>query len=262
MKPKAVYTLTPTGLILLTMGLLIGCRSQSEPTVPLTPTAVATEAEMAAEAIGRTYNAYRPTIGECTKSVDRGDLDSCVAPTSIELITQPEWEELLPGTNVYHIRLDGRNREYGRSYGYEIVAWHEGRAYTAKSFHRLLEVYDITTVNDENRELVVKALVLLTLPDYFDENEEITLSDLRAGDNLGWTLGPEFEFNYALTVRAEFRGLTLSYRFLFDGQGYLRGLDRRFEGDEPPVDDEGVMKEPIDDEWSLQPYTLIIDYWE
>lgn len=113
------------------------------------------------------------------------------------------------------ICFDGYSRDYGEGYNYDLAAWYDGQVYTAKTFHRLLEATnDMTTIPEEKRELVAKAVILLTLPDYF--GEEITLSNLRQKDNLGWTLGPEFEYNYILGVWTKLGGRKLSYRFYFD----------------------------------------------
>lgn len=184
-------------------------------------TSTPAEGEKAAAAVGQEeYIAYRSTQGECDQAVESGELESCVSPDSIQLITQPEWEQLFPDTDFYLIGLAGRNQNelYDHSYRHRLVAWQKGQYYTTETFDDLLKVNGINTITDENRELVARALVLMTrkMPDRIEK--EVSFRDWREGD---WPASFGFRYNYSIVVWTEIQGLEFWWRFIFE-DGRLR----------------------------------------
>jgi len=116
---------------------------------------------------------------------------------------------LFPKTRFYEIQFVGRHQiaEYDYYRHGEVVAWQDSQRYTAETFDRLLAANGTTTITDENRELVAKALVLMTLPDYL--GEEIMFSELEEIDLRG---GFSFEhYNCALTAWTKIQGLSIWY---------------------------------------------------
>ncbi len=175
------------------------------------PTPTPTEGEKAAAAVGQEYTAYRPTKAECNRAVEGGELESCVAPDSIQLVTRPEWEQLFPITDFYVIGLAGRNQNELYDYGYyrELAAWQDSQRYTAKTFDRLLAANGIT-ITDGNRELVAKAFALMTISDYLEE--EIVFSDWEEGS---WPGSFDWRYNYSLKAWTKIQGLKIRWWFIF-----------------------------------------------
>ncbi len=190
------------------------------PESPLIPTPTPTEGEKAAAAVGQEYIAYRPTKAECNHAVEGGELESCVAPDSIQLVTRPEWEQLFPNTDFYVIGLVGRNQNELYDYGYyrELAAWQDDQRYSAETFDRLLAANSIT-ITDENRELVAKAVALMMLPDYLEE--EITFYDWAETDRYAIL---DWHYNYTLMAWTKIQGLKVQWWFMFE-DGHLRLSD-------------------------------------
>jgi hypothetical protein len=181
--------------------------------VPLvrTPTPTPTEGELAAAAVGEEYVAYRPTEVECDELVDGGESESCVWPSSIELMTQAEWEELLPQTEFYLIGLSGRSDipEYDNSFRQRLIAWYRGEYYTGEDSGRLLIDNGVSTILDGQQELVAKAFAVMTLPNHLDA--DVAFTDWMEVDWHGRT-GP---LDQGLVAWTELQGLEISWGFRF-----------------------------------------------
>jgi hypothetical protein len=203
----------------IAIGVLLVLRQNPNQNASLAATPTSSEGELAAAAAGAAkYSHYFPTVEECNRAVDNKEVENCVAPDSIKQVTRPEWTQLFSHTDFYVIGLLGRHEVeiYDNSYRRDLVAWQDGRAYSAETFDTLLKANDIV-VTDTNRELVAKALVLMTLPDYLEKG--ITFSDSENVDEPGVF---SFErFNYTLTAWTELQGLKIPYLFFFQ-QGQLR----------------------------------------
>jgi len=151
---------------------------------------------------------------ECAKILETQPW--CNVTKSVVRIVRPEWEQLLPRTEFYLGKYDLYGGEVTQQ-RIALIIEQDGQRYTVKTFDRLLETNGIATITDENRELVAKALVLVTLDNYLEE--EITLSALRNADVQG---GFSFEhYNYTITAWTKVQGLSIGYLFMFD-QGRLR----------------------------------------
>jgi hypothetical protein len=239
-------TRSKVGLIILLVAIVIGAllvlRQNPNQNVPLaatttaptvatsatlqpTPTATLTEGELAAAAAGTAkYSHYFPTVEECSRAVDNKVVENCVAPDSIKQVTRPEWTQLFSHTDFYVIGLLGRHEVeiYDNSYRRNLVAWQDGQAYSAETFDSLLKANDIV-ITDTNRELVAKAFVLITLPDYLEQ--DITFSSLTQGD---WPASFGDRFSNSIKVWTEMQGLRMTYLFAFvDGNIWeaRRGLE-------------------------------------
>ena len=186
-----------------------------EPGTPIAtpaPTPTPTEGEKAAAAVGAKYT-YFPTVAECSRAVEKGEVEGCTALESAQQVTRPEWEQLFPETNFHEIQFVGRhqNGEYDYYRHGEVVAWQDGRHYTADTFDRLLTANDII-ITDENRELVAKAFALMTIPDYlgeevvFTEWEEVDMQSAR------------HNYNYCLGVWTRIQGLEIRWCFVFENE--------------------------------------------
>lgn len=185
-----------------------------EPDVP-------SEGEKAAEAVGQEYIAYRPTKAECYQAVEGGELEKCVWPRDIQLITRPEWDQLLPDTNFYLVGLedsDTHELHDDLNYRRRLVAWYGGQYYTAKTFDELLVANSIIEIADENCELVAKAFVLMSreMADYLEE--DIAFYDWQESDR---PVGGRYKYNYEITAWTKIQGLRFKWWFLFQ-DGRLR----------------------------------------
>ncbi|MCP4539111.1 MAG: hypothetical protein GY832_18400 [Chloroflexi bacterium] len=227
------------GLFLGASTLLAGCNSQQEHTPPvtpnstvpqtttraLTPTASATPAptptltkrEKAAAAVGQEYSNYSPTRTECEQAFESGKVKACVWPDSIQLIVRPEWKQLFLDTSFYVIGLTGRYQEPEHDYyrRTRLVAWQDDQCYTADTFNELLKVNDVV-ITAENRELVAKALVLMTLPNHIED--DVAFYDWRREDG-PWAAAKGssdyWYYNYRITVWTKIQGLESTWWFLF-----------------------------------------------
>ena len=235
--PGATAATTPPGGAVVELSVSEG---------PPTPTPTPTEGEKAAAAIGKEYSNYRPTKAECNRAVESGELGSCVAPDSIRLVTLPEWEQLFPNTDFYVIGLAGRDQDqlYDHSYRRRLVAWQDNHRYTAETFDRLLAVNEIT-ITDENRELVAKAFVLMTIPDYLEE--EVVFTKWEEVDM------PQaaYPYNYCVDAWTKIEGLEAIWCFVFRNE-QLKVASGPFVqqarvGDYIPVSPSESLSHPLED---------------
>ncbi|MBP7687744.1 MAG: hypothetical protein KA765_07545 [Thermoflexales bacterium] len=125
-------------------------------------------------AVGARYESgFYFSRADCVQAVENGTIQQCVFPVGVELLTRPEWKQLLSNTIFYLVDIgswrsangllphEGQDGGIGR----QIVAWQNGQAYHIENFDRLLEDSAIT-INDTNRELVARSFALMSIPDY------------------------------------------------------------------------------------------------
>jgi len=177
------------------------------------PTPTLTREEEIGKELAESGGQFTASAGNCGKILETEDW--CSVVEDVVRITRPEWGELSPETEFFVVKRVVHGGEYPQQHNMLVIE-QDGQHYTAETFDRLLEANGITEITDENRELVARALVLMTLPDYLEE--EITFSELVEGD---WPAPLGFRYNYALTVWTKMQGLSIGYHFLFD-QGRLR----------------------------------------
>ena len=156
---------------------------------------------------------FTTSVDECGKIL--GTEPWCSVIQSAVRVSRPEWEALFPQTEFFLVERILHGGEFAQQRDLLIIE-QDGQRYSPETFDRLLAANDITTITDDNREQVARALVLITLSNYLEE--EITFSDLEEGN---WPAPLDFHYNYALTAWTKIQGLKIEYFFLFD-QGRLR----------------------------------------
>jgi hypothetical protein len=159
---------------------------------------------------------------------------ACHVIKSAAPITRPEWEKLFPKTDFYLVKYD----EYLNTYPpsppeprRQLIIEQGDQRYSPDSFDRLLKANGITTITDENRELVAKALVLMTLSDYLEQ--EILFTDWGETQD-GPIAIADLRYNYTMMLWTKIQGLKIRWWFLFI-EGDLRdaagGIVARETGD-------------------------------
>jgi hypothetical protein len=132
-------------------------------------------------------------------------------------ITYPEWETLFPWAVFYLVKYDRYGGEFNEHHNQLIIEdW--GERLSRDDFHRLLGANHIFVTN-ENRETVARAFVLISLPDYLDE--EIVFSDWEEGS---WSAGLGFYYNYKIKSWTKIQGIKYQWYFIFDEEGLLSGV--------------------------------------
>jgi hypothetical protein len=209
------------------------------------PTAAPTQGQLAAAAVGEEYVAYRPTEAGCDEVVDSGQSESCVWPSSIELVTRPEWEELLPKTEFYLIGLTARHAIPQYDYGFRrrLVGWHEGQYYTADQFDQLLVANEVTAIEDSIKETAAAALVLMILDDYVQQ--DIVFVDWSEMEV------PPTRISHSLTCWTELQGATMRWYFVFEEERLRLAVGPEVlgfgSGDYVEASDDGVAPPPYTD---------------
>ena len=136
----------------------------------------------------------------------------CDVILTAERITRPEWDELFPRVKFYLVKYDVYENTYPRNPPFRrsaliIKEW--GDYLSREDFNLMLD-WDQITVTDENRELVARTFVLMSLPDYLDE--EIVFSGWEEGS---WPSDINKPYNYAITSWTKIQGLKIQWLFIF-----------------------------------------------
>jgi hypothetical protein len=126
-------------------------------------------------------------------------------------ITRPEWTSLFPQTKFYLVpaNLVTVERPSPRNL---ILAFYKDQWYQADTFYELLEAHGIR-VTDDNRELIVKAFISMTLANYLDQDVEF--SDWVKGD---WPAHAGRRFDYSITAWTKIQGLRTKWFFAFENE--------------------------------------------
>ena len=201
----------PINVILIVLGVLIlgalaiwnvSC-SQAPTHLIATPTSTG---EQLALAEFQRHHGCPPGDQSCLATPNANE--SFYVYGTVRQVSRPEWETLFPGTKFYlvpsHLVTLGTSQMRN-----ELVAFHQGQWYGVDSFQQLLNAYGIK-VTDENRELVAKAFVPMTLANYLEE--EIVFSDWGQADRPARF---DLRYNYTLTVWTKIQGLKIQWFFLF-----------------------------------------------
>ena len=134
---------------------------------------------------------------------------------SAKPITRPEWAELLPKTEFFSVRVDVYGGEFSR-YRNWLIMEQDGQRYTADTFDRLLAANGITEITDEDRELVAKSFVLMTLANYLEE--EISFTKWEKVER------PPANVYNRLEAWTKIQGLEIEWYFVFR-DGRLRAVN-------------------------------------
>jgi hypothetical protein len=152
---------------------------------------------------------------ECVKVLETEPW--CSVTKSARRITRPEWEQLFSQTEFYLLKYElyGAGDPHGPLQRTLLIVEQNDQRYTAETFDRLLAANGVTEITDENRELVAKALALMTMADYLEA--KVAFIEWLEGD---WPASFGRSFNYALVAWTEIQGLQASWGFRFQG-GHL-----------------------------------------
>jgi hypothetical protein len=218
-----------------------------------TPTPTMTQWEQAVvEQVRRSRPLGASSLEECEKLFET--TTGCDLILTARHITRPEWDELFPWTVFYLVRYDEHVNTYPRhppSRHNTLVIHDWGDYLSREDFHRLLGGHQVM-VTDENRELVARAFVLVSMPDYLEG--EIVFSDWEEGSWPSDWAGP---YSHRVTVWTKIQGVRMQWYFLFDDKGLLSakgGIVEYNVGDYIDVPFERLPLERLDLEyWRKQP---------
>lgn len=193
-----------------------GTSSVTEPTVEVpVPTATLTKAEIVAHDIAQSGGQFTASFSNCLEILENEP--SCVVIRTGIQVSRPEWEALFPQAEFYLVKYDlDRGETVERKQGNLLVVEQDGQRlslFPDRMFEQLLETNRIV-ITSQNQEQVARALVLMRLPDYLEN--DIVFSNWREGEWAG------YHFNYALNVWTEINGLEFEWGFWFDNEQLLR----------------------------------------
>ena len=188
---------------------LAGCRTRAEsPTsTPKPPPVVAKPATRVGQILqellhsGKSFTNSYQNCEDILKTEDWCNIVRGVVP-----ITHLEWEQLFPKTRFYLVKQDAASHEEMQRND-SLIIEQDGRRYTDKTFDLLLDANGIV-IKDNNRELIARALALLTVPDRLESEIRFT----------GWskdTTPTPSGFEDCLTGWARLQGLVLRWCFIF-----------------------------------------------
>jgi hypothetical protein len=213
-------SLSPTETIpppILTVAAMEGMflPSPLPPGVPSpTPTMAPWELEVL-ERMQRAHSQSAASVEECREIFEIEPW--CQVYWHARHITRPEWEELFPDTVFYLVKYDLYGGEFAEHHNW--LAIKRMGDYLIRDDFQLLLGGNHVFVTDENRETIARAFVLMSLPDYLDE--EIVFSDWEEGS---WPAGFGMHYNYRIKSWTKIQGLKFQWYFLFDEEGLL-GVD-------------------------------------
>lgn len=182
-------------------------------------------------------NRYAEIIRYATFSSDRNEIRKtmrqqgnrdreCYALQPIRQIDCPEWQALFPQTTFYLFCYDYFFRGKGRERQCYHLAEQAEKIYDIRSFHLLYNANNILAT-DENRETIVRAMSLLRLPGYLDD--EIIFSPLEKLVN-PTEQDERYNLNYQFTIWTKMWGYQLACKAGFKGHRYY-GVDLFVEKD-------------------------------
>ncbi len=180
-----------------------------------TPSPIPTMAPWEMEVLERMQRAHSQSaasVEECREVFETEHV--CQVYWHARHITRPEWETLFPGAVCYLVKYDRYGGEFIERHN-RLVIKQTGDYLSRDDFNSMLE-WEQVMITDENRETVARAFVLMSLPDYLDE--EIVFSDWEEGS---WPAGFGLHYNYAITAWTKIQGLKFQWYFLFDEDGLL-----------------------------------------
>jgi hypothetical protein len=140
--------------------------------------------------------------------------NSCYVYRYARHITRLEWETVFPRSTFYLVKYDQYGGEFVEHHNW--LAIKKASSYLSRDDFQLMLELEQVVITDENRETVARAFVLMSLPDYLDE--EIVFSDWEEGS---WPAGFGLYYNYAITAWTKIQGLKFQWYFLFDEEGLL-----------------------------------------
>jgi hypothetical protein len=184
-----------TSLILL---LLSSCTLLSQPTL--------SEDEVLFQEIARSGGQFTSDGSNCDEILKTESW--CSVVLAVNQVTRPEWTSLFPNTTFFLVKRNVRDQEKGFQRNW-LIAKQGDERFTIETFGSLLDANNIVST-DAVREQIVKAFVLMSLPDYMDD--EIRFSNW--GQTNQRSIIP-INYNYTITVWTKIQGLRFRWSFIF-----------------------------------------------
>lgn len=186
----------------------------ANPDDPTIPTSTSIESKKAVETMSdQTFIVpYISDPDECKQAIAAGEVNDCISLINVNQITQPKWEQLLPGTTFYIANMVSyHDQEMEQQTRKILFAWQGDHYYRAENFDSLLSINNIN-VNDETRELIAQAFSLMTLPSEYLQHE-IDFTHWEPVDIQG-----VFQYNYRLQAWTKLGGVEVTWGFVFNGE--------------------------------------------
>jgi hypothetical protein len=193
MKPKC-WLLTS----LLLVVLLSSCTSLSQP--PLS------EEEALIQEILQSDGQFTADGRNCGKILETEPW--CSVVLTVTNVTRPEWTSLFPATKFFLVKRNVLGQETGFQSNW-LIAKQNKQQFTVETFDQTLTANGIV-ITDTNREEIAKAFVLMSLPNYLED--EIGFSSWGKDDRRSII---RVNYNYTLTSWTKIQGLRLRWLFIF-----------------------------------------------
>ena len=193
---------------LLLIVLLSSCTSLSQPSL--------SEEEALFQEILQSNGQIASDGRNCSKILETEPW--CSVVLTVTNVTRPEWTSLFPATKFFLVERNVLGQEAGFQSNW-LIAKQNQQQFTVETFDQLLTTNGIT-ITDTNREQVAKAVVLMSLPDYVEQ--DIVFSEWSKGD---WPAGFGDRFSHSIRVWTRIQGLKMTYFFAFEN-GNLWEVDR------------------------------------
>jgi hypothetical protein len=132
----------------------------------------------------------------------------CSVVLTVTQVTRPEWTSLFPTTNFFLVKRNVTDQEAGFQSNW-LIAKQGSQRFTVETFGNLLDTNNVVST-DTVRDQIAKAFVLMSLPNYFDD--EIRFSDWGKDDRRSII---RINYNYTITSWTKIQGLRFRWSFIF-----------------------------------------------
>lgn len=132
----------------------------------------------------------------------------CSVVLKVTQVTRQEWISLFPTTKFFLVKRMVGDQESSFQSNW-LIAQQGSQRFTVKTFDGLLNANSIV-ITDMNREQIAKAFVLMSLPNYIEN--EISFSDWGKDDQRSII---RINYNYTLTSWTKIQGLKIRWSFIF-----------------------------------------------
>ena len=192
-----------------TSGATTEPRTNAAVNLTATPTPILTAEVLLARKLIQQGGQVVYSADECGKILQSES--SCSVVKSATRITRPEWDKLFPQANFFLVKTDLRGHEFVQQANW-LIAEQDGQPYTAETFDRLLTANGVTTITDNNRELVAKAFAIMTLANYLEE--EVVFTEWKKVD----AQPAKYPYDHCLRSWAKIGGQELGWCFVFGNE--------------------------------------------
>ena len=183
---------------LLLVILLSSCTSLSQPR--------SSEEAALFQEIVQSGGQFTSNESNCNKILEKEPW--CSVVLMVTPVTHHEWINLFPTTKFFLVKrmVSDQNSRFQSNW---LIAKQGSQRFTVEAFDSLLDASNIV-VTDMNREEIAKAFVLMSLPNYIED--EISFSNWSKDDQRSII---RMNYNYTLTSWTKIQGLRISWLFIF-----------------------------------------------